>query len=473
MAARLKIGDTIIDAARSASTSTISGAVLMFPAGSFETDEDDVSSTFDVHVYFSGLATKAACSAAVKALKQAVADATHRDVVVETEPDVERRSWKVSDGSYTQIVGRVRTRWGGKTAFCTLTIRAERTAPPAPGGGALPAGATGAVVQHEMTVSGLAATVITYNFETRAAAMTYLNTLRSTPPAFLGPNFRLVHVTPPFEIQPTDESPPTDNSFKPAQLSVAYKELSENWAGNAAFEDVKICVPTFNANARELQANTGVSAGQQPGFTISLGLLLEFKTEGNTTFDSNDTQQVAENALRQKADDCLDVVKAAAETRLDEGPFVEIGPRDYRINLEHGTVEVSLTAVTGNTNRVLKVEDRTTVEFQDRSLKVYSSRPGSRPRSFGHPGGRRIIVRQALMIEAIGAARSPYKPFGMGNKYTENSRSVDVVPIISTQGSDVSRFITVATGEWEADEAANPGTPNIPGGVTQPGAPGQ
>ena len=397
MANRVKIGDWILDA--SGSTSTTPGTVLMWPEEGLRIRELAEAAEFTFFVRYDGN-SRAQIETRLTQLRDTL-KRLQGDVAIEVASGTSVAEFKTSDGSYTALAFDTEILPGERHGLMIVTARITRDAESRPNP-ALPDGAVDVFGwQYEQGPDGLAAAFARFGFQTHAQALTYAATIRSGTalPAFIPSSFKLQSIG--YDI----EEPETDE-FRPSTIAVTLKQLPA-WATGVDSDIVGITA-TLQAEPIRLNARAGSDA-TDPGLAFQVGGSITFKTEQNTSFDASDTSVVAGNQLRIKADAALVAIMDEAASRLGlGGEYITVERAFPSLEVERGTVNFNVVAMSGNPGRVQAYDETITSILTDRDVEVYDG--DGTETTFEHAAGYEWLVTFTATVASVGGSRPIQTP---------------------------------------------------------------
>lgn len=451
MAVRLKIGSYIIDAALSGSTSTTTGCVLLQgdsldggqPGIRYQVSRDTATLVVPVLVDRNSTANM---KTSLDALEAAVLANVNADIVYESATGTTLRDWKVSDGTFSRIEGTVSADVQEENALVLITFNMTRLGVEA-GGSADPDNAITPVLWNfSLDVSGLASCAGDCTFKTREGAAAWVQTMRSGTgwPGWLDADaFRFSTAIYQKEQQlnqtATSASVAPEQAFTPAAVTVILVRLPAAFASNSAFDNV---VSLEYDAAGSPRGPIDENAGIAPGYDVILSGTLQFKTEKDTTYDSNDSTSVASADLKSTATACINAIEAEAKTRLglewvrvDEPTLTPTGG---------GSFAFAIVAMTGSSGRVTEWTESMQIIVTPRDRAITGSKG---VRVHPHRLGPEIRVQHSLAITAF--SKQVYvPPTFISSSWFHESPNPTKPRVFTPEGGGRTRYVQAWSHTW-------------------------
>ena len=400
MSVRLKIGSYIVDAAESSSSSTTAGVRLLqgenldggTPGLRYSQSRTGATLLVPVLVDKTDESTLKAAVDAVLLAMQANANA---DVIYEYTSGSTLADWLVSTGAWSRVETTFDIDWGEENALILFRLEMTRLGIAGNGAGDPANAITPVFWSFGLDSDGIGSCSGTATFESRADAAAWVVLMRAGTgwPTWLGTQFRFVTALYQKEQQQNQASPVPETAFTPAQVTVVFSALPSAFAGDSAFDDVLgmayDCVKTPRAPQDE-------NSGEEPGHDITISGSVQFKTEVDATYDSNDTTRTAGAALKSAAAACLTSIEADAKSRLGESWFRVADP--VLTVKENGVVRFDLACMTGDDSRVTNWAESLHIAVTPRDRAITGS-IGTRVHP--HRLGPEIRVHHSLVVTAF------------------------------------------------------------------------
>lgn len=442
MAARLKIGTYILDAAKTGSTSTTTGARLLTSEDGpgFKWKEDREGFELVCFVVLDGISGAASVKTAVDAIVAAVTRTVQADVVLESAAGTTIKTWTVSDNVFQKIVGAVEVDEVLNGALIMIALRGDRL-----GVASGSAGDTAnAIDPHEWSFAldsnGRAGVNGTGKFTTRAAANTWVQALRSgTRPAWMHANMRFVTVVWGFEQQLNQVSPVPETAYTPCVVTAVFKMLPASLAASSAFTNVVDVDYECSGRPRgPIDEEAGVTAG----YDITVSGIIQFKTEADATWSASDTTYVATGAIKAAAEACITAIEADAKTRRGLA-WQRLGEPEIIVTTR-GEVSFVLTAISGDSGRIISWSEEVEIERTFRG-RIVAGTKGER--KYPHKLGRSTRVTHKLTVTGFGLAA--YKPLPFITDAWEELEFVATKPRISSPEGAAKQYEVGWRGTWQ------------------------
>lgn len=448
--ARLKIGSYIIDSADSASTSTTSGVVLDLDgaeplAPSIEGGEYIWPIMYAYVTAASESALKTAVDTVVDKINQCpgqaiVYEETSGTTLFEMHPNI-----------WPDAQAQTSPDYSGLSADIAFQIRGVRPAPLSGSGGtADEAGQRGTINwQYEITPGGIAGMVATATFGptlsgttvtagARENAVAWINKLRNTAnyPAWLDTNFRMVHAAIDFD-QKQNQGTVGESSYDPCVAVLSFREV-----------DSALTLPTNVLSAdwavvMDEREPVDVRSGQvSPGFQFELTGTVTIKTEGNTTFNSSETN-IADANVYTTAETAVSAIITHFQAVYAGFALTQIGSPRIGIDAIQGNASFGVTFTSQTAIRSWEEEGELTNQWS----KIWSRATDGTDWRFANEGGPIKMLTHRLRIVSMDAPQ-PYRAPTFGD---DNWDEVEVSrkPVKSTiHANGLRMYVTEGEGIW-------------------------
>lgn len=339
--------------------------------------------------------TTANLKTSVDALITAVQANANADIVYEYTSGSTLADWKVSDGTWSRVEGEVAgIDWSDENALVLLRFTMIRVGVASTGAGDPVDAITPVSWNFGLDANGLGSCAGTCTFESRADAAAWVVKMRDTTgwPAWMGTQFRFATAIYQKEQQQNQTSPVPETAFTPATVTVVMSALPSAFAGDAAFTNVvSVEYDAVKSPRAPLNENSNTDAG----YDITISGTIQFKTEKDATYDTNDTGQTAGSGLRSAALACVTSIEADAKTRLGEAWFRASEP--VLTVKENGLVVFNIAAMTGDAGRVTEWTESMQINVTPRDRAITGSQ-GTRVHP--HRLGPEIRVQHTLAVKA-------------------------------------------------------------------------
>lgn len=447
MSVRLKIGTYIVDAAETGSTSTTTGVRLLTqnPGFSWSEDRNSAEVVVPIHITRDTLANyKASRDELINALTKTV----NADVVFESAAGTTFKDWLVSAGAWHRVNCRVEVEnendsGNDVSALAAVVITIER-AGVSSGSAGDPTNATTPVLwSFALDSHGLGSAAADCTFETRADAANWVQTMRDGTghPDWMGSAYRFATAQYQKEQQQNQADPVPDEAYSPAAVTVVFVALPSAFAGNSAFDDVVSMDYEVSGSPR---GALDEEAGNTPGYDVVISGTIQFKTEADSDYDSNDSSSVSGSDLISKAEAVLDAIESDAQTRRNltwerlDDPVI--------VPTHGGLVTFAITAITGDTGRITVWSESVEVQRTPRDRVILGSK-GARVHK--HRLGPELRVRHNLSIEAFSPQQYKPLPFIDGNdRWFEENFAPSKPKVLVAEGAGKTRYQHAWAGQW-------------------------
>lgn len=446
MSVRLKIGTYIVDAAETSSTSTTTGVRLLTQRPGFSWSEDLNTATVIVPILITR-DTLANYKTSRDALVNALTKTVNANLVFESAAGTTFKDWLIGAGAWQKVECKLEVEdendSGNDVSALALAVFTVTRAGASTGSAGDPANAVTPVLwSFGLDSNGLGSCTGTCAFESRAAAAAWVVAMRAGTdwPAWLGTQFRFATAIYQKEQQQNQADPVPDAAYTPAQVTVVFNAIPAVFAGDSAFDNV---ISVEYDAVRSPRAPMDENAGEDTGYDITGVCTLQFKTEADGTYDSNDTSTVAGGALKGAALACLDSIEADAKTRLGVAWF---RPTDPVVTVKQGgLVVINFTGMTGDDGRITDWSESLHVVVTPRDRGITGS---AGTRIHPHRLGPEIIIQHSLVVTAFSEVR--YEPPAFISDAWQPLSPNPARPIVKTHAGEGKReYVMAWSNAWK------------------------
>ncbi len=439
MAARLKIGSYIIDAAETGSTSTTAGCLLMLeggPAMKGETGPDQASLPFLVHVRAS---TQANLKTAMDALRAACA-VVNADIVCEYATNSELLGLKVSTGAWARTSIKITEEEGKLAAKVLLVCTAERVAPLNTGAGDVPGSLGPMDLEFGFDDNGCGSASLSALFKTLADAKTWVQTVRAGTgrPAILGSHWRFRSPKYDGKRLENQSTPVPDTAYSMFRATCLLSALPPDLAA-ALGNDIIACQYVGEFNARPPQ---NIKTGQAPGYNVFITGTLQVKGASDSTFDSGDSTALAAAAWPATVRAALQGIVSHFQARIG----VQIEQPDEPAWAPSGTSGQITFAIVGRAGvgNVLSLFETVTIKRATRNRRLGGT---AGTRVYKHRNGPMYTASHDVTIVAKALPSYPALPFLQGSNWDEDEFTPGQ-PDVTVAANGTREYTARWTGQW-------------------------
>lgn len=472
---RLKIGSYIIDGADTSSTSTTSGVQLDLDDGPWAPEIDGEEFIWPVAYAYVTAASEAALKTAVDTVTAALTQCSGQAVVYEETSGT--TLFEMHPNLWPEASAEVLPEYSGLSADIAFRIRGRRPGPlSSSAGSADEAGQIGTINwQYEITPGGIAGMIGTAVFGptlsgttvtagARENAVAWANKLRNTSnyPAWLSTNFRMVSAVVDFD-QKANQSTVAESSYDPCQCTLSFREVDSTLISSLP---TNVLSADWSVQMEPRDAIDERSGAGNPGFDFELTGSIVLKTEGNTTFNSSETN-IADADAYTAANTTVTAVIAHFQAIYTTFSLTQISAPRINVDAVQGVASFAVTFTSQTRIRSWEEDGEITNQW----AKVWSRASDGKDWRYANEGGPVKVLTHRLRIVSMDAPQ-PYRPPTLNDNNwdeVELSRKPVVSRIMTngqrvytTEGDSVWRYVnnTGATVNPDARYADSAKVPN-------------